>query len=310
VKDITIIAPREDVPAVPGMVNLSGATTDAQLLDLWLAGCRSEHTKKLYERVGIRLLNHLPHGLRGATVGDVARFEASLVYMQPKARHTMMAAARAFFRFAERTSYIPRSPAHIKPNRRPAISMRERCLSADECWRLIDHAGSERNRRVLAFLYGTGVRVSELTWLTWGREFWRGHGTDRTQFFTVLGKRDLYRDVPVPLFAQVPRPADALPDDAVFAVDVAGPHPRRAMAAQTVRNVVREAALMAGIKKAVSPHWFRHSACTHLQERGVPPLLVKELLGHASLDTTTGYSHGDFQGAPGNVLSKENRHDT
>ena len=55
--------------------------------------------------------------------------------------------------------------------------------------------------------------------------------------------------------------------------------------------VMRIALKKTGITKDVSLHSLRHSYATHLLEDGVNILIIKDLLGHANIDTTMIYLH-------------------
>jgi len=50
-------------------------------------------------------------------------------------------------------------------------------------------------------------------------------------------------------------------------------------------------AKMADIPKRVTPHVLRHTFATHLLEDGLDIVSIKDLLGHAHLETTLIYLH-------------------
>ncbi|MFL5347970.1 MAG: tyrosine-type recombinase/integrase [Hyalangium sp.] len=60
---------------------------------------------------------------------------------------------------------------------------------------------------------------------------------------------------------------------------------------QTVRSWMSAAQKRAGLKVTGALHILRHTLCSHLAMRGVPPLSIKELVGHRSLRTMMRYMH-------------------
>ncbi len=59
----------------------------------------------------------------------------------------------------------------------------------------------------------------------------------------------------------------------------------------TAQMIFKNALKKSGVKKKASIHTLRHSFATHMMEQGVSLPIIKDLLGHKSLKTTSGYLH-------------------
>jgi integrase/recombinase XerC len=166
---------------------------------------------------------------------------------------------------------VSRLPSVLRP--RDAAALVESPTVAEDADDL-DRAVVLRDRAILELLYGSGLRVGEVTGLTVDRV-----DLDRARVL-VLGKGSKEREVPLS------DPAiDAPPRD---------PHLffNRRRRPATTRDVRAMIARLAGpTGRRVTPHTFRHSFATHLLEGGADIRAVQELLGHASVATTQRYTH-------------------
>jgi integrase/recombinase XerD len=147
-----------------------------------------------------------------------------------------------------------------------------------------------RDRAMLELLYATGLRVSELVNLKL-REVNLDSG-----YLMTLGKGNKERLVPIGESArdrvavyleQVRLPQDPQQKNDYLFLSRLGD----AMSRQAFWNIVKKRALMAGIRKNISPHTLRHSFATHLLENGADLRSVQIMLGHADLATTQIYTH-------------------
>jgi integrase/recombinase XerD len=145
-----------------------------------------------------------------------------------------------------------------------------------------------RDRCMLEILYGAGLRVSELCTL-------RIADLDAQRgVLRVFGKGAKERLVPlhgmaVSLlcdYARDWRPAFSPREDAFF-LNRSG----KSLSRVALWKIVRKYALKAGIRRAISPHTFRHSFATHLLEGGADLRSVQLLLGHADISATEIYTH-------------------
>ncbi len=149
----------------------------------------------------------------------------------------------------------------------------------------------KRDRAILEVLYGCGLRVSEAAGLRLSQiRLEEG-------FVRVIGKGDKQRLVPLGEMAadairaylpDRPEPAAAAYEDWLFLNRFGKPLSRI-----SIFNLVKRQAMVAGIRKEISPHTFRHSFATHLIENGADLRIVQEMLGHESILTTEIYTHID-----------------
>jgi len=150
-----------------------------------------------------------------------------------------------------------------------------------------------RNKAIMEVLYGCGLRVSELTDLR------ISNISEETEFIRVIGKGAKERIVPIggtalkllKIYREEVRVHQNIKkgnEDFVF-LNRFGAKLSRI----SIFNLIKSLAVIAGIRKSISPHTLRHSFATHLIEGGADLRAIQEMLGHASITTTEIYTHLD-----------------
>lgn len=151
----------------------------------------------------------------------------------------------------------------------------------------------ERNRAILETLYGCGLRVSELINLRISDLFFE------EDFIRVTGKGNKQRLVPISEVnkkyitiyrtqIRIHLSIEKGHEDFVF-LNRRGKQLTRAM----IFTIIKDLAKSIGLKKAISPHTFRHSFATHLLQGGADLRAIQQMLGHESITTTEVYMHLD-----------------
>ena len=206
-----------------------------------------------------------------------------------------LSAVKSFYRWwADRDGFdatpvlSTRSPRFGRKLPRPldeaaAKAMLDRVeLQSDEPW------VAARDGAVITLLYGLGLRISEALSLK-GREAPLG------EMLRIRGKGKKDRLVPVLPAARAaveeyrrlcPHPLTG--EAPLFRGIRGGPMPP-----SSLRSAMRAARAQLGLPATATPHAMRHSFATHLLNRGGDLRTIQELLGHARLSTTEGYTSVD-----------------
>lgn len=235
-----------------------------------------------------------------ATTEDLQEFvfETYQATSNARTQARMLATVHSFYRFLLYHNYITADPTELLEG--PRLERRlPTVLSIEEVNRLvnaIDLSANEghRNRAMLEMLYGSGLRVSELTNLHLS-DIYRAEG-----YMVIFGKGSKQRLVPISPTAdewfgywlQDRAHWTIKPDykDIAF-LNRRGGQLTRAM----VFTIIKRLCAAAGIEKTISPHTLRHSFATHLLQNGADLRIIQQLLGHEELSTTEIYTHLDIQ---------------
>ncbi len=261
---------------------LSRNTLDAYRRDLaqfvlWLAGQRSK-------------------ALQAANHADVQAYLAYQFRQKLRASTAarMLSTLKRFYRWLQRQNRINVDPTlNIDAPKLPR-TLPKSLTEADVDSLLAAPDGNTprgaRDKAMLETLYASGLRVSELVTLKLPQVS-QDMGVVR-----VLGKGSKERLVPlgeealaqVKQYVATARPAllAGKASDDLFVTAQGG-----AMTRQSFWQIIKRYALLAGLKRSISPHVLRHAFATHLLNHGADLRVVQLLLGHADISTTQIYTH-------------------
>ena len=243
------------------------------------------------------------------TAEDIKEYLASCPGRSSRSQARLLSALRSFFNWMVLEGSVKDNPCDRVDMPKLGRYLPD-VLSEDEVFRIIDSVDVTtwqgcRDKAILEVLYGCGIRVSEAVGLkVSGLYFAEG-------FVRVIGKGNKERLVPLNDMAadslkayldRRPEPADSESDDIVF-LNRFG----RSLSRQSMFKMIKTQALLADIRKEISPHTFRHSFATHLVEHGADLRVVQEMLGHESVTTTEIYTHIDTSTWHQNILDHHPR---
>jgi integrase/recombinase XerD len=226
--------------------------------------------------------------------------------IEASSQSRILSGIRSFFRYLVIENIIKNDPTQLLEM--PKIGRKlPQVLTREEIEMMVasidlSHPLGERNKAIIETLYGCGLRVSELTDLLL-TNLYMDDG-----FVIIIGKGNKQRIIPIgervagqiARYVKFSRSHLKIKKDSenIVFLNQYGHKLTRAM----IFEIVKRQGHMAGIKKIISPHTFRHSFATHLVENGADLRAVQDMLGHAFITTTEIYTHIDREFLRENIL--------
>jgi integrase/recombinase XerD len=256
----------------------------------------SRDIEKLYQYSDLQLVKLKPELITLTNLREFINWINELG-MIPSSQARILSGIKAFYKYLLMEDIIKSDPSELLESPKIRRKLPD-TLSYEEINKIIaalDLSKPEgvRNKAILETLYGSGLRVSELTELKLSNLYLD------IEFIKVTGKGNKERLVPIGSEAikairiwienvRVHNPIKKGEEDYVF-LNRRGTRLSR----QIIFLIIKGLAETIGLKKKISPHTFRHSFATHLVEGGADLRAVQEMLGHESITTTEIYTHLD-----------------
>ena len=216
--------------------------------------------------------------------------------LSPKTVNYHAVGLRSFFKFMLRNDIETLSPekidlAKIPPRRVSYLSENQVQDILDAPWIFEKNPLKiMRDKAILATLYGTGLRVTELITLKT-----KDIKLSESQF-SVIGKGSKLRSVFLTQDAKekLKKYIFSRWDDSEYLfISLSWNSYWEPLSRNSIESLVKKYAESVWITEKVTPHTLRHSFATSLLRRGADIRSVQALLGHSSIQTTQIYTHVD-----------------
>ena len=217
------------------------------------------------------------------TLDDVDAFltRKRLEGRSPETHNHYRSALRFFYRKVLKIDWDDESiPAMKRDRTLPTV------LTREEINAIIDATSNLKHKAMIATMYSSGLRVSEVTHLHYddiSRTNMSIHvrqAKGRIDRYTILSKKNL--DLLTEYWFKCGRPRGIL-----FPSSWTSEYLDKC----SVNQFFKASAKRAGIERRVSTHTCRHSFASHLLEDGTDIHIIQSLLGHADPRSTEVYLH-------------------
>ena len=271
-------------------------SSNEYLLNLFLASKRiegkRESTIDRYRFVVNKLLGDIDKSLSDITTNDIRLFMAR--YKRKNSNTTMDGMRRvlsSFFGWLEAEDYILKSPVR-KISKIKHDTVKERPYTSAEMEALMVNASNIRDKTILAMLYSTAIRVSELSkinvedidYVAKLLHIVDGKGGEE-RYVPLESKTLFYLDE---YFKY--RDTKGIRCQELF---VSNKKPYRRMQPSAIRAMLNRVAEKAAVAHA-HPHRYRVTRITVLLKRGMKLEEVQVVAGHKDINTTASYNRCDL----------------
>ena len=242
-----------------------------------------DSTIKAYCHTVDFFLRSVGKSIHELTLADAEDFLAQkrLEGRSPETHNHYRSALRFLYRRVLKISWDDEEVPAMKRDRNLPV-----VLSRQEINAIIEATPNLKHKAIIATMYSSGLRVSEVTHLHYD-DISRSNMTihvretkGRIDRYTILSQKNL--DLLTEYWFQCGRPRDIL-----FPSTWTGGY----LDKSSVNQFFKASAKRAGIERRVSSHSCRHSFASHLFESGVDIKYIQSLLGHVDPRSTDVYLH-------------------
>jgi len=246
------------------------------------------------------LSNFQEDKIEAAAYGLIRSWIVSLVEAKLDASsiNRKIACLRSFYKFLMQQEIVDKNPMAkirvLKTKKKLPHFVKEEDMNTllDDPDFTNDHE-SLREKLIIEFFYGTGMRLSELINLK------ESQVNLRSRTIKVIGKRNKERVIPfadnlvsmIEAYRKVRDRDVQMKDHGFLFVTETGDQLYPMLVYRSVKKHLKK---FSAVEKR-SPHVLRHSYATHLLDKGAEINAVKDLLGHSSLAATQVYTHNSME---------------
>ncbi len=287
---ITSASASLEIKATPSKSHLEEPIVTTQLavlerfMQMLLIKRYSTHTAKNYRSAFTAFLEaiapRIPSELSKQDILDYMKQRIDQGTLSESYQNLIINAIKFYY---EQVEGQPRTVYQLPRPKRPDIL--PKVLSKEEMKSIITQTTNPKHRCMIMLLYGGGLRLSEVLSLRP-----EDINFERMVIHVIGGKGKKSRDVTLsPWLSELLSTHLGAGKEPIWLFE--GEKKHEPYSPRSLQQVVKQAALRAGITRAVTPHMLRHSYATHLLEAGTDIRYIQDALGHASIKTTEIYTH-------------------